>query len=102
MRVNVISIGADGKPAVPDQDTLQKMGLSNLAALCREDWDNVYFGAVPYLNALASLDTLDDQYGLDPAEEVVVYFLSNAQTWRGELARAVKAELKRRLKERGV
>jgi hypothetical protein len=41
-----------------------------------------------------SLDTIGDKYGQDDAKGIIVYFLSNATTWRGDKARAIKAELK--------
>lgn len=72
--------------------------LSQLATVIRKDWHNVYFGAGPYLDALGELETVDDAYGLDSGRSIVNYFLANAQTWRGETAKTVKAELKRRLK----
>jgi len=71
--------------------------LSGIAALIRSDWRAPYFGAVPYLSALGTLRDIGDAYGADTARDVVLYFLSNATTWRGPTARAVKAELKRRL-----
>lgn len=57
-------------------------------------WKNVYFGAVPYLAAMHSLDSIRDWYFDDPAKHIIVYFLSNASNWRGEDARRIKAELK--------
>ena len=68
--------------------------LSTIAAEIRRDWKNVYFGAVPYLAAMSTLDTINDSYGADSAQSVVLYFLSNATSWRGDVARRVKAELK--------
>lgn len=62
------------------------------------DWKKPYFGAIPYLDAMGALKTMDDYFFLDPADEIVRYFLANAQTWRGETARRVKAELKSMLK----
>ena len=58
------------------------------------DWRKPYFGAVPYLGAMQSLDTVDDAYGYDDARSIILYFLSNATTWRGAKAREIKAELK--------
>jgi hypothetical protein len=58
------------------------------------DWKNPYFGAVPYLDAMRSIDSIEDNYYYDTADSVVRYFLANAQTWRGPVARAIKAELK--------
>ena len=74
--------------------------LAVIAAEIRRDWRKVYFGAVPYLQAMATLDRVTDNYGCDSGESIVRYFLSNATSWRGETARRVKAELKALLKGR--
>jgi hypothetical protein len=68
--------------------------LCEIARDIRRNWKNVWFGAVPYLQALGTLDSIDDRYGLDSAKSIVLYFLSNAATWRGPEARRIKAELK--------
>lgn len=68
--------------------------LSVIARDIKASWLNVYFGAVPYLQAMASLQSIRDDYGQDSAESIVRYFLSNATTWRGPDARRIKAELK--------
>jgi len=69
-----------------------------IASEIRADWSNVYFGAKPYLEAMSSLTSVSDNYYYDSGDSVVRYFLANATTWRGETARAVKAELKGMLK----
>jgi hypothetical protein len=56
------------------------------------------YAALPYLRAMRELSTVNDSYGSDSAESVVLYFLSNAATWRGETARRIKAELKEMVK----
>ena len=43
--------------------------------------------------AMLTLNKISDAYGIDSAESIVSYFLSNAGTWRGETARNVKKEL---------
>ena len=68
--------------------------LSTIAREIRSTWPKVYFGAVPYLQAMAQLGSVDDKYGLDDARSIVNYFLANAGTWRGDDARRIKAELK--------
>ena len=68
--------------------------LSDIARDIRRDWKNVNYGAVPYLDAMRDLDSINDKYGADDARMIVAYFLSNATTWRGETAKAIKAELK--------
>ncbi len=77
---------------------MKEKTLSQIALIIRQDWKNVYFGAVPYLSALSTLETVNDNYGLDSGRSIVTYFLVNAQTWRGEVAREVKKELNRRIK----
>ena len=75
--------------------------MRTLAAIAREirrDWIKPYFGAVPYLRAMSTLDNINQPYGYDSGESIVRYFLSNATSWRGETARRVKAELKDMLK----
>jgi hypothetical protein len=68
--------------------------LNVIAREIKKDWHKVYFGAVPYLDAMMHLDSIDGDYGCDSAKSIVLYFLSNAKTWRGEVAKRIKAELK--------
>jgi hypothetical protein len=68
--------------------------LHVIAGDIRKDWKNVWFGAVPYLEAMETLNSIEDNYYLDSGKSVVLYFLSNASTWKGEVARTIKAELK--------
>lgn len=69
--------------------------ISTIAREIRADWQKPYFGAVPYLSAMQSLDSIEDNYFEDSGKSVVLYFLANAQTWKGEKARSIKAELKK-------
>ena len=74
--------------------------LKEIANEVHRDWgEKVYFGARPYLEAMEELNTVHDRYVLDSGASIVRYFLANATTWRGEVARRVKAELKTMLKE---
>lgn len=68
--------------------------IFEIASEIRKDWKKPYFGAVPYLEAMGTITTINEDYYADSAKSVVLYFLANAQTWRGEVARRVKAELK--------
>ena len=68
--------------------------LYEIAEDIRKDWKNVYFGALPYLEVMHSLKSIEDSYYQESARSIVNYFLANAQTWRGEVARAIKQELK--------
>jgi len=68
--------------------------LSEIAREIRKDWAPVNFAAKPYLEAMGQLRSIDDAYYYDSGRSVVLYFLSNASSWRGEAARRIKAELK--------
>jgi hypothetical protein len=67
--------------------------LSQIAKEIKSDWKKVYFGAVPYLDAMHTLRTINDNFFYDSGKSVVLYFLANAQTWKGETARRIKKEL---------
>ena len=56
--------------------------------------------AAHYLGPMFSLNTCRDNYGLDTGSSVVAYFLNNANVWKGEDARRIKAELNKHLKNR--
>ena len=73
-----------------------KRTFQQIARDIKSTWLNVYFGAVPYLEALLTLDTTDPNamYYNDTAGNVARYFLANAQTFRGADANKLKAELK--------
>lgn len=90
-----------------------------VAALARQilaDWRSMSPAARPYVEAMQNIDVLVKdvaavidgekttlkvrvQYGAEHAMDVVSYFLSNAGTWRGAVAKRVKSELRTMLKE---
>jgi hypothetical protein len=73
--------------------------ISTIAREIQKDWGSkINFAARPYLQAMLVLDSLDDNYGYDSAESIIIYFLNNAGTWRGETAKRIKAELKAMIK----
>lgn len=73
--------------------------LSAISLEIKSDWKKVYFGAVPYLSAMELLYSINDKYFEDSAASIVSYFLANAQTWRGEVAKRVKKELNDMVKQ---
>ena len=73
--------------------------LQTIATEIKQDWKNVNYAAKPYLEAMSQLNKITDNYYLDSGTSIVSYFLSNAGSWRGEVARRVKAELNKMLKE---
>ena len=79
------------------------MTIAQLASVIAKDWTDedgigkVHFAAVPYLDAMHTLQSIDDTYFCESGHTIVTYFLGNAQTWLGDTARKVKAELNKRL-----
>ena len=92
-----MKISIDKVNAILDS-TAAPRALATIAREIRADWKKVYFGAVPYLDAMSTLGSVHSDYGCDSGESIVRYFLSNATTWKGETARRIKAELKALLK----
>jgi hypothetical protein len=72
--------------------------IRNIAYDIRAEWPKVNYAARPYLDAMVSLDRPSDPYGFDSGESIIRYFLANAGSFRGERAKALKAELKAMLK----
>lgn len=72
--------------------------ISEIAAEISKDWKPVNYAAKPYLDAMYSLNGINDNYIFDSGRSIVAYFLSNASTWRGETAKRIKKELNAMLK----
>lgn len=77
-----------------------KRTFAEIAREIKQTWKNVYFGAKPYLQAMATIDSSDKNalYLMESADTIVRYFLANATYWRGEDAKRIKAELKSMIK----
>jgi hypothetical protein len=87
---------------MPDHLDLSTVDLQDLVAMVYADWQHVNPYAASYLNALDVWDCheLDDPVGNETAEIQIRYLLTHVAGWRGATARAVKAELRRRLERR--
>jgi hypothetical protein len=68
--------------------------ISQIAYEIKRDWAKPNYAAAPYLDAMTGINSINDMYFADSAREVVLRFLSNASTWRGETAKRIKKELK--------
>ena len=64
----------------------------------RAHWPKVHYAAAPYLDAMGQIADIKDAYYYDSGASVVRYFLANANHWKGEDAKRIKAELKAMLK----
>ena len=69
-----------------------------LATVIRKDWQKPHLAAMPYLSAMRCMNDAVEDYGCESGRSIIAYFLSNASSWHGDVARGVKAELKRRIK----
>ena len=72
---------------------LRELTLSQIARKISNDWKNVNYAARPYLSAMYQLNSITDTYGYDSGKSIVLYFLSNATSWRGNVARDIKKHL---------
>lgn len=81
--------------------------LSAIAADIRASWVTksgrpcVSPYAEPYLSAMSTLSSIEDNFGYDTGVSVVLYFLSNASSFRGPDARRLKDELKAHVRSTG-
>lgn len=78
----------------------EKRTISRIAGDIKRIWVKPYFGAVPYLNAMLSLNTSEDRYGMDSADDILLRFFTNASSFRGEKAKVLKYELAHHLSPR--
>jgi hypothetical protein len=78
--------------------SLVTSSISDLALIIANDWAKVNFAARPYLDAMFNLQSIKDMYYAESGRSIVLYFLNNATSWKGDTAKTVKAELKARLK----
>ena len=76
----------------------ERITVSEIAHAIAKDWQNVSPYAADYLNAMKEIQDIEGAYYADTAKSVVLYFLANASTYRGENARSYKALLKAMVK----
>jgi len=76
----------------------ERVTVSEIAHAIAKDWKNVSPYAADYLNAMKEIRDIEGSYYADSAKSVVLYFLANAGSYRGESARAYKDLLKNMVK----
>ena len=76
----------------------ERVTVSEIAHAIAKDWQNISPYAKDYLNAMKDIRNINDNYYADTAKTVVLYFLANASSYRGENARTYKALLKELVK----
>ena len=73
----VFEIGRGSRYSVDMKTTTAHRPLSDIAQEITEDWAKPYFGAVPYLDAMRSLGSIEEDYHYDSGRSVVLYFLGH-------------------------
>lgn len=82
------------------ESRVKNMSISEIASKIFSNWrPTVNYAAKPYLEAMLSLNTLEDKYILDSGASIVAYFMSNAGSYRTPAAKIFKKELNDRLKK---
>ena len=77
---------------------MENRSISSIARDIKRVWVKPYFGAKPYLQAMEYLDNINSKYIYDDARCIIMYFLANASTFRGNDAKVLKQELKNLMK----
>lgn len=104
----IVRAGCLGHDSPIERDTLEREGnmrpLYEIAEEIQREgkgkgWYNY---AKPYVEAMLCLNLITDNYAYDSGRSVVNYALANLTYWRGDVARAVKAELNAMLKQKEV
>ena len=72
--------------------------INTIANEIYDDWKDINYAAKPYLEVMTNLKGINDRFIMDDARGIVLRFLCNAGTWRGETARRIKKELKELVK----
>jgi hypothetical protein len=75
---------------------ISNASIADLARIVSATWPKVNYAAKPYLDAMRSLHSIGNAFHADDGKSIVLYFLSNASGYRGETAKLIKAELKKR------
>ena len=71
-----------------------KRPICTIAREITQVWKKPSIYAKPYLDVMLGLYEPTDMYICDRADDIVLRFLSNASSFRGEDARRLKQELK--------
>ena len=72
--------------------------LYEIAKDISEHWKPIHEYAQQHVAAFAELDSINDIFITESGKDIILGFLCNAGTWRGEHARRIKTELKEMIK----
>jgi hypothetical protein len=72
--------------------------INQIAQDIKREWKTVNYAAKPYLSAMYELTDKNSSAGYDNAQSIIRYFLANASSFRGPIAKELKNELKQHIK----
>lgn len=72
--------------------------INEIAGEIKKDWKKVHYTAAPYLFAMGQVEKMEDKFIQSNGKNLILRFLNNAGTWKGETARRIKAELREMVK----
>jgi len=90
------------KPILVDEKTKEPVivvpeKICDIARMIIKDWRSqgkgINYAAKPYVEAMLSIENINDNFGYDSGVSIVRYFLCNANSWKGNTAREVKKKL---------
>ena len=88
---------------LPSLNSIMVEMIADMKKICREQktpttWRKKYVYAVPYIDAILTINSINDRYGFDTGRGLVNYLLANLNTYKGETAKRLKGLLKEHLK----
>jgi hypothetical protein len=72
--------------------------LNQLLEQAKNDWEEAPASITECIESLQMSGSASNNYLKAESEEYLKFFLTNCSAWRGEIARRVKAELRKRLR----
>lgn len=78
---------------------MAKRPIYQIAQDIKDAWKNPSPYALAYLNPMLTLNSIEDHYFFDDAERIILCFLNEARSFKGEKAKELKQELKDLLKK---
>ena len=84
-----------------DEYDLKNMRLSQISDLIYRNWNNMPLNAYRYVEAMFQLDNINESFNNETGVEIISYFLANAKSWQGDVAKDVKQYLNNLIKNNG-
>jgi hypothetical protein len=90
MKLQQLQIDPPPQDSIPN---LESLSIREIAILIQKKWQNIDPYARPYLEAMKTLNTINDKFFSDSAQSIIAYFLLNAASWEDPEANKIKKYL---------